>query len=103
MKRTDAAYRGQEHYTPWFLKIYDVLVLAIYGPLVWRCPTRRLVQHYTRHLGRRHLDVGPGTGYFLEHARLPAGARIHLVDPNADVLVHASRRLKHLNPSLLEA
>jgi hypothetical protein len=42
MKPTDPAYRGQEHYSSWFLRIYDVLVLAIYGPLVWRCPTRRL-------------------------------------------------------------
>jgi len=103
MKPTDPAYRGQEHYTPWFLRIYDVLVLAIYGPLVWRCPTRRLVQQYTRCVGPRHLDVGPGTGYFLEHARLPPNARVVLVDPNTNVLAYASRRLRHLKPSLLQA
>ena len=103
MNPTDPAYRGQEHYTPWFLRIYDVLVLAIYGPLVWRCPTRRLVQQYTRRVGRRHLDIGPGTGYFLERARLPPDASVVLVDANTNVLAYASRRLRHIKPSLVQA
>ena len=29
MDRMDPAYRGQKHYTPAFLNIYDVLVLTI--------------------------------------------------------------------------
>ena len=103
MDSTDPAHAGQRYYTPWFLKIYDPLVLGLYARVVWRCPTPRLVQQYTRHLGRRHLDVGPGTGYFLEHARLPAGASILLADPNPDVLAYCSRRLARLNPSLLQA
>ena len=99
----DHAPAGHEHYTPGFLKIYDLLVLGFYGNVVWRCPTRRLVEHYDRHVRRRHLDVGPGTGYFLERARLPADARIALLDPNPDVLAHASRRLARLAPSVIEA
>ncbi len=103
MDPTDPAYAGQKHYTPAFLTIYDVLVLTIYGPLVWRCPTGRLVQHYTRHVGRRHMDVGPGTGYFLQHAYFPSDTTILLVDPNRNVLAHASRRLSQFNPSVLQA
>jgi ubiquinone/menaquinone biosynthesis C-methylase UbiE len=103
MDPTDPAYAGQHFYSPWFLRIYDPLVLGLFAHVVWRCPTRRLVQHYTQNLGQRHMDVGPGTGYFLEHARLPASASVLLVDPNPDVLTHASRRLAHLNPSLLQA
>lgn len=99
----DPAYAGQKHYTPWFLRIYDPLVLRLFGPMVWRCPTGRLVEHYDRHVGRRHLDVGPGTGYFLERARLPAEAQVVLLDPNPHVLAHASRRLAHLAPSVIEA
>lgn len=99
----DPAYAGQKVYTPWSLKIYDPLVLRFFGPVVWRCPTGRLVEHYDRHVGRRHLDVGPGTGYFLERARLPADAQVVLLDPNPDVLAHASRRLAHLAPSVIEA
>ena len=103
MEPTDPAYAGQKHYTPQFLKIYDPLVLGFFARWVWRCPTRRLVQQYTRHVGRRHLDVGPGTGYFLAHARLPAGVSLVLVDPNPHVLAHASRRLARLKPSVLRA
>ena len=103
MEPTDPAYAGQKHYTPRFLRIYDSLVLGFFARWVWRCPTRRLVEQYTQHVGGRHLDVGPGTGYFLAHARLPAGASLLLVDPNPHVLAYASRRLAHLNPSVLRA
>lgn len=103
IKPEDLAYAGQKEYSPWFLKIYDPLVLRFFGPVVWRCPTGRLVEHYNRHVGRRHLDVGPGTGYFLERARLLADAQVALLDPNPNVLAHASRRLAHLAPSVSEA
>jgi SAM-dependent methyltransferase len=103
MERTDPAYAGQHIYNSWFLKIYDPLVLGLYATFVWRCPTRRLVDLYTRNLGRRHLDVGPGTGYFLEHARVRDGSRVVLLDPNPSVLDHASRRLRRLNPLAFRA
>ena len=73
MDRDDAAYDGQREYTPLFLTIYDPLILGFFTPVVWRCPKTRLVEGYRRHLGHRHLDVGPGTGYFLaEPASLTA-------------------------------
>ena len=103
IKPEDPAYAGQKHYTPRFLKIYDPLVLGFFGRMVWRCPTGRLVEHYNRHIRRRHLDVGPGTGYFLARARLPADAEVALLDPNPNVLAYASRRLAHLSPSVIEA
>lgn len=99
----DPAYRGQKEYTPSFLRIYDLLVLGFFGPVVWRCPTGRLVEHYRRHVRRRHLDVGPGTGFFVERARLPEGAEVTLLDPNPNVLAHARGRLTHLAPSVVRA
>jgi ubiquinone/menaquinone biosynthesis C-methylase UbiE len=54
-------------------------------------------------MGHRHLDVGPGTGYFLEHARLPYDAQITLLDPNPAVLAHAARRLSNRHPSAIQA
>lgn len=98
-----SAYEGYRHYSRAFLTIYDLLVLRIYGPVVWRCPTELLVRHYARHLGRRHVDVGPGTGYFLEHANVSSDSKIVLVDPNPNVLRHAARRLAQLKPVLLQA
>lgn len=103
MDRDDAAYRGQREYTPLFLKIYDPVILGFFAPVVWRCPTTRLVEEYRRHLGHRHLDVGPGTGYFLAQAGMPDGSPVTLLDPNAHVLGHASRRLPHLDITTIEA
>lgn len=103
MERDDPAYEGQREYTPLFLKIYDPLILGIFTPVVWRCPTARLVEGYRRHLGHRHLDVGPGTGYFLERAGLPDGSPVTLLDPNVHVLDHASRRLRRLDITVVEA
>jgi SAM-dependent methyltransferase len=103
MNPSDAAYAGQEVYSRAFLRIYDPLILGFYGNVVWRCPTSRLVEQYRQHVGRRHLDVGPGTGYFLERAQLPDDVQITLLDPNPDVLAHAGRRLAHRHPSAIQA
>jgi len=103
MDRDDAAYAGQREYTPLFLTIYDSLILGFFAPVVWRCPATRLVEEYRRHLGHRHLDVGPGTGYFLARADIPDGSPVTLLDPNPHVLSHASQRLQHLDVTTIEA
>jgi SAM-dependent methyltransferase len=103
MERDDPAYAGQREYTPFFLRIYDPLILGFFTPVVWRCPTSRLVEGYRRHIGRPHLDVGPGTGYFLDRAGLPDGSPATLLDPNVHVLEHASRRLRRLEITTVEA
>lgn len=98
----DPGHAGQRHYTPTFLRIYDLLVLGLFTR-IWRCPNRRLVAHYRRHIGRRHLDVGPGTGYFLRRAGLQADVDVTLLDPNPNVLAHAGRRLAPRAVTLWEA
>ncbi len=103
MKRDDPAYEGQREYTPLFLRIYDPVILGFFTRVVWRCPTARLVDGYRRHLGHRHLDVGPGTGYFLERAGIPDASPVTLLDPNVHVLDHASRRLQRLDITSAEA
>lgn len=92
-----------EIYTPALLRLYDPLLLGCNSRLLWRCPPRRLVAHYDRHVRVRHLDVGPGSGYFPAHAALPAGAAITLLDPNPHVLAFAGRRLAHLAPTRVQA
>jgi SAM-dependent methyltransferase len=103
MDRDDPAYEGQREYTPRFLRIYDPVILGFLAPVVWRCPATRLVEGYRRHLGHRHLDVGPGTGYFLERAGVPDAMQVTLLDPNVHVLDHASRRLQRLDITTIEA
>ena len=103
MERGDPAYEGQREYTPLFLRIYDPLIIGVFTPLVWRCPTTRLEDAYRRNVGQPHLDVGPGTGYFLDRAGLPDGSPVTLLDPNVHVLDHASRRLRRLAITTVEA
>jgi SAM-dependent methyltransferase len=103
MDRGDPAYRGQSDYTRPLLKVYDPMVLGFAARFVWRCPTSRLVEGYRRQIRGRHLDVGPGTGYFLERSGLPEGSRVTILDPNANVLGHAARRLQNLDVTAVEA
>jgi len=103
MDRDDPAYRGQSEYTRPLLRVYDPMVLGLAARFVWRCPTSRLVEGYRRHIREPHLDVGPGTGYFLERAGLPDGSPVTILDPNPNVLEHASRRLRRLSITQVEA
>jgi SAM-dependent methyltransferase len=103
MDRDDPAYRGQSDYTRPLLKLYDPLVLGFAARFVWRCSTARLVEGYRQHIRDRHLDVGPRTGYFLARSGLPGGSRVTILDPNPNVLDHASRRLHNLDVTAIEA
>lgn len=103
MDRDDPAYKGQAGYTPFLLAIYDPWVLGFMARVVWRCPTPPTVERYRRLIGRRHLDVGPGTGYFIEKAAPPPATEITLLDPNPNVLARCSRRLASRNPATVQA
>ena len=103
MDKNDPAYKGQAGYNPVMLAIYDPWVLGFMTRAVWHTRIEVGVDLYRKHLGHRHLDVGPGTGYFLEKADPPAGTEITLLDPNRQVLRHAARRLAAMHPNTVEA
>lgn len=103
MDRDDPAYKGQAGYTPFLLAIYDPFVLGFMARAVWRYPTPPVVERYRKHIGHRHLDVGPGTGYFIEKAAPPDGTEITLLDPNPNVLARCSRRLAAMHPTTVDA
>ena len=104
MDRSDPAYRGQREYTPLFLRMYDPVILGVLAPVVWRCPASHLLGAYRRHTGHRHLDVGPGTGYFLDKAAWPvANPAITLVDLNENSLAFAADRIKRYAPRTVRA
>lgn len=89
-----AAVPGQAVYTPLTLLAYDRVVLGLSNRHLWRCPTASLRALYYGNVGPSHLDVGVGTGYFLE--RLPvetAPYRITLLDLNVNSLRAAARRV----------
>jgi SAM-dependent methyltransferase len=103
MDRKDPAYRGQSDYNRALLRLYDPLVLGPIARFVWRFPTDEHVKLYRTHIRPNHLDVGPGTGYFLEHAGLPPGSKVTILDPNANVLRHVTRRLRDLDVTAVQA
>ena len=103
MDRNDPAYRGQSDYSPALLRLYDPLVLGPIARFVWRFPTEEHVRLYRKHIRPNHLDIGPGTGYFLEHAGLPDGTKVTILDPNANVLRHVSSRLRDLAVTAVQA
>jgi SAM-dependent methyltransferase len=93
-----------ETYDEKTLRIYDTLVLRLFCPLVWGCgigPMRRL---YDRSVGRRHLDVGPGTGYFVDKTRWRVkDPEITLLDLNTECLTVSARRLARFTPETCQA
>jgi SAM-dependent methyltransferase len=103
MDRDDPAYRGQSDYNRALLRVYDPLVLGPIIRFVWRFPRQEGVRLYREHIRPNHLDVGPGTGYFLEHAGLPAGSKVTILDPNPNVLRHVTGRLRDLEVTAIEA
>ena len=103
MDRSDPAYRGQADYNELLLRLYDPLVLGPISRYVWRCPAELGVRMYRQHIRPNHLDVGPGTGYFIDHAGLPAGSAVTILDPNPSVLRYVSRRLRDLDVTAVEA
>lgn len=89
---------GQAVYNPLVLSIYDLWVLQFSCSFVWRCSASRLLAHYNKHVTRRHLDVGVGTGYFLKHAEYPvASPDVTLFDLNENSLRFASSRIASKN------
>jgi hypothetical protein len=95
---------GQAVYSPMVLRTYDWFVLGFSNHALWRCPTAVLRALYDRNVSDRHLDVGVGTGYFLDQAKWPvARPAIALLDLNANCLAAASRRVARFSPQAVPA
>ncbi|GAB2710738.1 class I SAM-dependent methyltransferase [Nocardia thraciensis] len=91
-----AAERGARAYNPFMLTIYDTLVLGLVCRYVWRAPRTDMQELYDHNISDRHLELGPGTGYFLRHYK-PL-TRLALVDLNPQVLAHSARTLTQHRP-----
>lgn len=95
---------GHAFYTRRSLAFYDVAILGFFSRVAWQCPAHRIVAHYDRHVSAKHLDVGVGTGYFLDRCTFPTQTpRVALLDPNSDCLDVAGRRLARFDPEIIEA
>lgn len=97
-------FKGMRVYTKRVLSNYDLIVLKISNPFIWRCPTRHLLTLYNENISSCHLDIGVGTGFFLKHCRFPSIApHITLLDLNENCLGAAKKRIESLHPKTLKA
>lgn len=97
---------GHAFYTRRSLAVYDLAILGYFSRLAWRCPASRVLTHYDRHISANHLDVGVGTGYFLDHCTFPcppAQPRLALLDLSTSCLDVASKRVQRHAPEIIEA
>ena len=100
----DPTYAGQAVYTARFLRTYDLMVLRFNGHLAWRCGPGPLVRMYDRHVSGRHLDIGVGSGYFLDKCTFPVESpEITLMDLNPNSLEAAANRIRRYGPKTHEA
>ena len=102
--RADEVEAGQRVYTPLMLRAYDLFVLGFSNRFVWRCRSAKMLERYDSHVGARHLDVGVGTGWFLDHCSWPVETpQITLLDLNENSLSAASDRIRRYAPTTVQA
>jgi SAM-dependent methyltransferase len=95
---------GHAFYTKRALAIYDLAILGYFSRFAWKCPSRTILEHYNEHVSINHLDVGVGTGYFLDRCRFAsASPRVALMDLNSNCLEVAGRRIARYNPEIYRA
>jgi len=94
---------AQSLYTKPLLAVYDWLLLGLHCRFVWRCPSHHMLELYNRHVSVNHLDVGVGTGYFLDQCKFPtANPRLALMDLNSNCLEVSGKRLARYKPSVYQ-
>jgi len=92
---------GQAVYSKRVLSIYDLWVLGVSNQFIWKCPTKVLLAHFNKHITVNHLDIGVGTGYFIDKCHMPSSTvRVGLMDLNQNSLNEAGNRVKRYSPLL---
>lgn len=103
MNKENAAreiWSGQSLYTRLFLSVYDWLALGLHCRFLWNCPSNRMLDLYNENITANHLDVGVGTGYFLDRCKFPTvNPRLALMDLNPNCLERAGKRVARYNPA----
>ena len=95
---------GQRVYSRFVLRAYDLVVLGFSNRVAWRCRSDTMLERYDRYARRRHLDIGVGTGWYLDRCTWPdEHPEITLLDLNENSLSVAARRLARYAPRTVRA
>lgn len=100
MQESEKAAAGAAVYSKFVLSLYDIQVLMFEMRFIFKCPTTKILNFYNSHISGTHLDVGVGTGYFLDKCHFPVlNPTIHLMDLNLNSLQKTSNRIKRYKPA----
>jgi 2-polyprenyl-3-methyl-5-hydroxy-6-metoxy-1,4-benzoquinol methylase len=88
--------KGQAIYTPFLLKLYNFWVLDISNRWIWRCPKYIQLEQFNKYISANHLDIGVGTGYYLQACQSPSLSQLSLMDLNPNCLSIASNTLRSM-------
>lgn len=92
---------GQGVYGKFTLSVYDKLVLGASCSWLWKCRAERMLDQYNTRVSDNHLDVGVGSGYFLDHCRFPSSSpRVVLMDLNESSLSFTAERIARYSPQV---
>lgn len=95
---------GQAAYTPGMLSIYNFLILRVIVPYIWKCPVDNVIKLYNNNITSNHLEIGVGSGYFLENCKFPSdNPRLALMDLNPNSLKFTARRVSRYKPEVYRA
>jgi len=100
---TEQINAGISPYSRLFLCIYDWFVLGLSCRFIWQCPSFNMLDMYNKHITVNHLDIGVGTGYFIDHCKFPApNPRLALLDLNPNSILAAKKRLVRYKPDVYQ-
>lgn len=92
---------GQGAYGKFTLSVYDKLVLGASCSWLWKCRASRMLDQYNSLVSDNHLDVGVGSGYFLDHCQFPSPSpRVVLMDLNESSLSFTAARIARYSPEV---
>lgn len=98
---SEAVAAGQAVYSPLLLAFYDFGVLGVTNRFIWKCQSKNLLAQYDRLVSGVHLDVGVGSGYFLDKCRFPvSNPRIGPFDLNSNSLAKTAHRIRRYHPQV---
>ena len=92
---------GQMAYGRLTLFLYDRLVLGASCSCLWGCKAKVMLSQYRELVSDNHLDVGVGSGYFLDNCQFPSDSpRIALMDLNDNSLEFTAKRISRYSPEV---
>lgn len=81
------------------LNNYDYFVNNLNCKYVWKCNQNIIKDLYKNNLSKNHIEIGPGTGYFLKQNQFDS---LYLLDINNDILNDSFKNLKNNSKKIVK-